>query len=124
MKKRILSIGILFVLCLSLFVPQVAAKGENILPEGSFDSAEDIKRIRCTQVSNVVEWSKEGATKTPGSYKHSPASKSRYVYWDVMTLAGETYEISFYAKNKGVASDFNIVTVFFDTDSTYDPVYP
>jgi len=119
MKAKYISVVLALVLCLSMLCIPVSAKtGQNLLPEGSFDSAEDLERFR-TMHGVVAQWDEEGATKTPGSARLVGAASGKYLVWYVMTLQGETYDISFYAKCTGQASSFTIYAPFFDTDGGY-----
>ena len=119
MKAKYISFVLTVVLCLSMLMIPVEAKiGQNLLPEGSFNSAEDLNRFNPMH-GIVAQWDEQGATKTPGSARLVGASSGKYLVWYVMTLQGETYDISFYAKCTGQASSFTIYAPFFDTDGGY-----
>lgn len=102
MKKKLtcLVLALSLVLsCMQVFAVKrgdsVASKGNNIIPYGSFESKDDISNMKLSGAS--VEWVDTGAA-NGGALQVNVTSAWGYAYVEVPYVAGETYEISFYAK--------------------------
>ena len=110
--KRFITLFLVFIMCLSSLV-SVSAAEQNLVPEGSFNSKSDL-RIFSQGVTKTAQWSEEGATKTPGSVQFTIVNAEFGTGFYVMTLVGETYDISFYAKCTGVADGLIMYAGFRD----------
>ncbi len=73
-----------------------ASSGSNIVSFGSFNTAEDVKNMSTSGAS--VSWVDTGATNRGGALKVNVVSAWGYAYVQVPYVAGETYDISFYAR--------------------------
>lgn len=113
--KKYLTLFIVLLLCISLSagITSVSAAEQNLVPKGSFNSEDDIS-IFLQGVTKTVQWSEEGATKTPGSAQHIIVHSGVGAGIEMMTLTGETYDISFYAKCMGEATNILMYASFKD----------
>ena len=113
--KKYLTLFIAFLLCVSLCtgITMVSAAEQNLVPKGSFNNEDDVS-IFIQGNTKTVKWSEESATKTPGSAQHTIINSGLAAGIELMTLAGETYDITFYAKCTGLATGIIMYASFKD----------
>ena len=121
--KSILSIVITVILCLSSLAcvsAEPSSKGQNLLPQGSFDNEWDVTRFYPAGVT--PKWDAEGAEGTTGSMMGEKYGGSSCVKWETQVLPGETYDISFYAKCTGIATTIWMPASFRGTSGHFEKI--
>jgi len=95
--------------------PEQGGSGTNIAQFGSFNSEADLKHFGLSGAN--VKWSSDGATKAKGSVQVNVTSAWGYAYISVPYVAGETYDISFYARVDGATDRLEFIPMM---DSGWD----
>ena len=103
MKKKLTCLVLALTLCLTAMQAfaikrgdGVSTTGTNIIPFGSFNSEDDVKKMKVNGAT--VSYVDTGATNKGGALKVNVTSAWGYAYVEVPCVVGETFDISFYAK--------------------------